>query len=517
MKEKLNNILPIILFGLWPFIGFLNHNQDDALIYGMRVLSYAIVYTGLLLLLALVLNLFFKKDRTRQIAATLATGTVMFFLYIEFSHLFSSWGITLGRQRLVLWMTICILFMLFSWFISRQPLVSKVINVMGFVLVVIPLLELSLFVLQTEKSTLQTTTKSQQTAYGSPNVYWFILDMYTREDILKRHFNYNNSDFVSTLKEQGFFVASRAVANYASTKLSISSTLNMDYYLPVGKKLHPSLWNERLQGFNNTVTRFKSLGYDYIHAEPGGNTLKTRCGGLEDKCITARPHGAISISEAEVGLFKLTPLFPLIRVLAPDLFSFDFTSLEDIMVKIDASSRRPFFLFAHIISPHPPARYAKDCSMLSKTQWTLIGDTPKTDLQHYMSDLSCLNGSMLRIVKQILQTDKNEPIIIIQGDHGIRIDLKSIYASLSDEQAWTFTWPILHAMRLPSTCSQYQEHSFSPINSFRIVFNCINGENLPLLQTKVFRHKSFVLHEVNPALPEIILSEMQPLFTIDEL
>ena len=104
----------------------------------------------------------------------------------------------------------------------------------------------------------------------------------------------------------------------------------MDYFLPVQTEINPMSWQNIVQGQNRVVRTFRSWGYKYIHVEPGGNTLKTRCGGGEDLCVHGPQIGFISLNEAHIGLMKLTPLYRIFKNLQLDIFSFDFTRIEDL-------------------------------------------------------------------------------------------------------------------------------------------------------------------------------------------
>lgn len=68
------------------------------------------------------------------------------------------------------------------------------------------------------------------TAQGdSPDVYYIILDAYTRGDALERDFGYDNSSFLKSLEALGFYVAECSRSNYSYTLSSLTSSLNGDY------------------------------------------------------------------------------------------------------------------------------------------------------------------------------------------------------------------------------------------------------------------------------------------------
>ena len=62
-----------------------------------------------------------------------------------------------------------------------------------------------------------------------PDIYYIILDGYSRDDTLQDFFSYDNSEFLQSLKEMGFYVALCSQSNYAQTQLSLSSSSNMEY------------------------------------------------------------------------------------------------------------------------------------------------------------------------------------------------------------------------------------------------------------------------------------------------
>ena len=50
-----------------------------------------------------------------------------------------------------------------------------------------------------------------------PNVYFIILDAYPRNDVLKEHVNFDNSEFTNTLEQKGFHVAENSYSNSSET------------------------------------------------------------------------------------------------------------------------------------------------------------------------------------------------------------------------------------------------------------------------------------------------------------
>lgn len=490
--------LPLPLFGAWPFLSFLNHNQDDALDYGASVLGLGAAYVVLLGLAALIGGLILRRGARAQVVNALCVLAVMFFTYLPFSRALSALGVSLGTVRLSLWLVCALGLAALVWRLSRVARASLVAAVVGATLVAMPAAQLAWFAVEGAvggRAADAAPRAARASAEWRPNVYWFVFDMYARADVLKADLGHDNSEFLASLRQRGFFVADKAVANYTSTKLSLSTTVSMDYYLPVGSRLHPRLWTDRLQGYNAVVERFHGLGYRYIHAEPGGINRKTRCGGREQQCISGPTRGWLGISEAEAGLLKLTPLYPVLVVLAPGLLSFDFTAIGDVMDAIRIDAEQPHFLFAHLLTPHPPARFGPGCRRLKRTAWELVAEDSEKTRAAYLNDLGCLNPLILKAIDDILARDRSDPIVILQGDHGLKLRVVGPPGDAGMEP-WMAVHGVLHAMRLPARCRHDASPRFSTVNTFRIVFGCIEAAPMPMLANRIFRSRGRVITEL---------------------
>jgi hypothetical protein len=105
-----------------------------------------------------------------------------------------------------------------------------------------------------------------------PNVYFIILDGYPRNDVLKKHVNFDNSEFTNMLEQRGFHIAEKSFANYSFSGLSIASTMNMNYinflvdeYGKDSIDYNPIVGKDFGLYVNNQVTKnFKSMGYKVV-------------------------------------------------------------------------------------------------------------------------------------------------------------------------------------------------------------------------------------------------------------
>jgi hypothetical protein len=95
-------------------------------------------------------------------------------------------------------------------------------------------------------------------------------------------------------------------------------------------------------------------------------------------------------------------------------------------------------------------------------------------------DTGCLNKEVIEGIDYILANDKSDPIIIIQSDHG------SPLLEPEPTKNNLVAFAILNVMRFPPGCGQRFYDSISTINTFRLVFSCLENEPLPLLPDRHF-------------------------------
>ena len=97
-----------------------------------------------------------------------------------------------------------------------------------------------------------------------PDIYYIILDSYTRADVLQECFSYDNSEFLDQLRGLGFYVADKSRTNFTITDLSLASSLNMDYPSQMGAKPEDAANNAMLAYWirNSKVQKaLKNIGY----------------------------------------------------------------------------------------------------------------------------------------------------------------------------------------------------------------------------------------------------------------
>ena len=341
------------------------------------------------------------------------------------------------------------------------------LNLMTVILLLFPTIKLVVYAAKYAMPFERKTDNTVQVhgAPSSPDIYYIILDSYTRSDVMKNQIEYDNSPFINSLRGMGFYVADCSQSNYSTTALSLSSSLNMDYLQNIGDEFQPDQ-NDLLYVFKaldsnalrNTLT---GAGYKTVAFASGFTWIEWR---NADRFIAPEEKG---ISEFEVTILSAT--------YASVFEDFGIINLNDAYARHYAERTRlvlnsfdellklpsPKFVFIHIIAPHGPS-YTMDehGNYISIDNGGVIG---------YKNLAEYIGRAITPELRKLIYGSAIPPVIIIQGDHG---------RTGSDPQD---TMKILNAYYLPGHIDQLYP-SISPVNSFRVVLNSYFGTNFPLLE-----------------------------------
>lgn len=459
-STKLNQHLCVSLFCGWPIINYVTINFSENLI---SATIYLVLTT---LLLASILISFFLIEvlKLRFMLHTLplmVIGVFSFGLWLDFVQEFLEINKRAAVISLVLVMLQIILSSIAVGVVTKAK-GKKFIASFGFVILFVPtifnaLIGLAQYTNKTVSVGANATPISKTDFKSTPNIYFVILDMYARQDVLEHTLGFDNSPFVAKLEKRGFTVDENSFSNYPTTPLTISTAFNMDFY-----SYDKDYSLDLIIGKNPVISLLREHGYEFIFVDSGGNSQIT-CGGYEDLCF-----GVGNIEDDIALLLKMTPLWRLMHSSAVARYFealYILTDLEQSMNKAVnhiVVSGKPTFVFAHILSPHEPARFNSDCTKIFNLDPGLGNPTK----EEYLTDLECLNDQVIRSIDDILARDKTSPIILIQSDHGLRnLDVASNDLLMDLKNLMTF--------KLPSRCNDLHYSGMTPVNNFRLIFSCL--------------------------------------------
>lgn len=322
---------------------------------------------------------------------------------------------------------------------------------------------------------------------GLPDVYFIILDAYARNDVLQSKFGFDNSNFTGHLKDLGFSVIPCSQSNYQITMISILSTLSMDYISDTPTDTTKQGWSsditiEREKIIHNPVrTKLEGLGYTTVSFEsayPWSETpdvdyyykvdLNHKYSVLNKfETILLNSSMGILYTEYSKRFISSGQSNPINLDTFDESAEYYYLVHRNTLDKLDtvAQLKSPKYVYAHLGAPHEPYVLAQDGSFALGTKHS--GDP-------YINQLIYVNKRITKIVETILRESKIPPIIILESDHGYdpkdkNTRLKNLMAFYAPEEIRNQLYPTM-----------------TPINSFRIVLNYLDGGSRPLLRDYSF-------------------------------
>ncbi len=302
-----------------------------------------------------------------------------------------------------------------------------------------------------------------------PNIYFIILDTYSSYDYLLKTFGYDNSEFLNKLQERGFFIAQDSCANYCSTGLSLTATLNLNYHTKslrsIPSNLLLGLYNYMIE--KSTVISFlKEKGYKYLLI-PSHYSI-TQYSSLADFDFDKKGIVDFLLTRAAciwgfIGYFVDNTLFAPIWRHFCDYRIRNLIRAQLDILKTTATIEGPVFIFSHFICPHWPHLFDSKGNEYSRTNVSPEG---------YIGFLAFISEKIYKVVDHILKESKNPPIIILQADHGL------------DN-------PMLNTYYLPGKAKEKLYSSISPVNNFRLILDEYFGTTLGLLKDEIFDPDEF--------------------------
>ena len=327
-----------------------------------------------------------------------------------------------------------------------------------------------------------------------PDIYYIVLDGYGRTDILQEYYDFDNSDFTEYLLSKGFLLPNYTHSNYSRTALSIASTLNMESIQEIAPGLDDSLfWWLMAPLIDHSRVRemLEEAGYTTISISTNWNITDN-----PSTDIYLHPY-PVMLSDFEGHILGSTPLGMFRRLLSPfvsvpnmethrRIIRYNFEALEEI-----PNIPGPKFVFAHIISPHPPFVFDQFGNPLNTGygfRFADGSDFPGTREQYrlnYIAQVKFVNAQLKPVVAEILEHSDTPPIIILQADHGpgMFTDFDS-----PDQTCLRERFSIFAAYYLPGVDPGAIPSDLTPVNLYRIIFNKYFGTNMPLLENAYYSH-----------------------------
>lgn len=514
----LSRLYPL-LFAVFPVLSLLFANLSEVeLADGIRPLLLSIAFA------ALVIGVcsFVLRDPDR--AGLLASGTLIAFF--SYGHLYtlldglSIRGVTLGHHRYALPITggAWLLWALWTGRWLKEPKsLARLLRAGAIIAVALPISGIllnglhSISTSEDARVNLISQAPPDLAAGDLPDIYYIVLDGYGRADVLATYYSYDNQAFLDHLTELGFYVAHQSVSNYNQTVLSLAASLNMDYVeslVPAtasGDAARAAL-SDRLK-HSQVRTYLSALGYEVIAFETGYSQTEIRdadafLGPRADPNVPDNPLLGAGITPFESLWLSSTGLRAaldydalrqrlLLLALQDPLYQ---AHRVRIRYTLDALGQiaewpGPTFVFAHIISPHPPFVFGSDgepadiAGAYSLADADAFGGSPEEYIAAYCDQLHYLNTLVTQAIEEILKRAERPPLILLQADHGPGAHM--VWDS-AEESLLLERMAILNAYYFPDHQYQTLYPEITPVNSFRVLFSAYFQAQLPPLTDSSF-------------------------------
>jgi hypothetical protein len=514
MNVKKNLILYPWLFALYPVLGLYSRNLTEILPSEViRPLAISLV------IITLVYLLLTRALGDRDRAAFLSAFLVFFYSSSELVYrLIEGYTFHILNEsfhRVLLIFVTPMLFFLASRVVwekymppGSRKIAADYLNLVSIVVTLFPIFNIGVFLIKAADdaphpwSSYVGVNEASQTLAGkdTPDIYYIVLDGYGRADALSSFYGFDNSPFLEELEALGFFIADQSQSNYLRTSLSITSALNMEY-INFTADLAGAESTNRLPMFelasNNRARRLLTdAGYRFILIDSGSAFTR-----FYDADVFITPF-RITPNLFEMWFYSTTalgalyqpelPITPALQEYLPvagyathRVFTLDALDQLSRMPDLDG----PKFVFAHIIAPHPPFVLDSQGNHISPDYPYVTGDGASfvSDREYYkqgyIGQVEYLNKRILAVVEDILGKSKQQPVILIQGDHGPGLLL------MSGDHPNACLWErasILNVYYLPTGKDDLLYPSISPINSFRTIFNALFDTSFDILPDKTY-------------------------------
>lgn len=498
-NKKLRIIHPF-LFGIYPVIFLYSRNVGEVNLKSMIIPAVAVIAFTFIIMLVLRCVI---KDRNKL--GIILTG--FWFYFFTYGNVYGKLDeLTIGGKLvgtnvflIPAWTAVFLLaVMLVLIFPKKLTKLTRILNVVAVCFVVMCLASITFNYVKSAATNKKVAEIDHAAGFPEPSevpselpdIYYIILDGRVRSDILKEHFGYDDSVFLTQLAERGFFVADKSNSNYMQTKLSIISTLHCMYMDDL-----VSQYRERLIRGSVVDAMFKTNRVFELLKKCGYTTVSF-------------PSGYVNVEFRDADIFysdepSFGPIFDeyineLVSnmVIAPVFAGFQgrqtlhayrnrvlyaFEKLGE-----TAKLESPHFVFCHIISPHIPYVFDENGIIDQPNRpfrWTdTLGLTREERNRKYVGQLKFINKKTIEAIDDILANSKKPPVIILQADHGARWECVSD-GKPNDYRSY---FGILNAYHLPGGDNSQLYKTISPVNSFRVILNQYFGANLKLLEDRSY-------------------------------
>lgn len=450
---------------------FLLQNVNE--LYGQvelnKVLISALVLLSVAFLIKYILTLLTERSVHAAIFTSILMLMMLYYAYIFFFLIsFPSIKAFLKEGYLIIGLLIGIV--VIAWFLlktSRQLITFNLyLNILFSIFFLFELVTFVTNLKNVERIRPQASASnnvSSKEFIETPDIYFIVADSYANSENLKKYWNYNNSNFISFLKNEGFFHIKHSKSNYDNTISSIASTLNMEFLpmeLDLSSSHQPIISQNRIVDkieTNNVFQRLKLEGYEIYNLSLFKVLDKEQ--HYFDRFFYRNFYNHL--------LSKTLPIRLFVR--------YTFLDPHPILAELERISEqkkdKPKAVYCHLLLPHFP--YVYDST--GKVRRSLNPSFKNS--ARYLEQLVYTNVLLTKTIKKI-RTNSEGAIIILVSDHGYR-QLEN------DADRIRESFENFSSIYFPDKDYSMLYDSMSSINIFKVVFGKLEGRKIELEKDKI--------------------------------
>jgi sulfatase-like protein len=478
-----------ILLGLYPVLALYVFNRNEIV---FPAIQQAVITS--LLIAAIIMIIFLLMFRSWQRAAIHASFTLLWFF--SYGHIFdlakniNFLGGSIGHRIFFpFWILLFVVGQIILLRLKNPIGLNRTLDLISLFLIIFLVVQLlGSFVQEklAEREFAQKESTSQNISSADSSnrdVYYILVDAYSRSDLLMEGVHLDTSDFISELKKLGFYIPDCAQSNYDSTLPSMTATLSMEYldalgiYYPADKMtiapyLQRNLVMKHFKMMGYSTVAFKSLypwmeqedvtySYDYFKDASGMDSQAA----LNFQYLFLRTTLVRPLIQLLESNRKMTvpPFLSLWIPVGNTLNSRNYRQYQQNVFALDTLQKMPDlpgkkFVYAHLLVTHQPFVFYPDGR---------FHPFLAQDYTAYRDQVIFANKRLLEIVKDLIAKSKPAPIIVIQGDHSYFDGANRV--------------KILNAYYFPEGGEKALYPTVTPVNTFRLIFNTYFGGQYPLL------------------------------------
>ena len=483
-----------IAFALYPLLHIAAANPGQVEASSLAVVAGAtIVISGLLLLLL-------RAVLGTWIRAALGTAwfVILFFAYgplnawlgglggVPEETLDTTTNWSDGKLQLIQ-SAVWVLLLLLGWLMLRRfkgsgGRLASALNLASVLLLAFAFLQW-ISGAQREETIAPRETEAVAVTGARPDIYFIVLDGYSRADVLEQYYGFDNAPFLDGLRRRGFQVSDDSYSNYNWTFLSLAATLNMDFVQDLmGKALDPASGDRefvyRLLRDNRAAAFLRARGYRFVHLQStwGGT-------GSNPYADEFRPcGGGVFRDDFLLAIAEGSWLRALGTSASMDLAQCHLQNFETLAGL--AAAPGPKFVLAHFLPPHHPYLFDRDGKVLRSATLSNQFEFQKQlweKREGYIDQLLFVNSRIGQVIDRLIAESATPPIILLQSDHG-----PNLRRGLNATEHHRVRLSNLNAVLLPGAPPDLMPADATPVNLFRRVFNQYFDAGLPLLPDRHF-------------------------------